>query len=192
MIHTNENQTETLTIPITSPPEAWNQASAGRRSFGLKTDVWSIGITAVEIINKRPILNDLTAMKELKGTKAMIPKQLLRDDITIGRSFGRTDNLWSILSKCWRVNPKNRPQVWEVYDALVDLLKYPLVPKERAYAFTQQVEIRRPSNRVAVFSWSLSDKRDYFLNSSVTTSPMCSQRSTRKLSSREVKAIRPE
>lgn len=145
IIHTYENRTDTAAIPITSPPESWNLASTGRRSFGLKTDVWGLGITAFEIINKRPIQNDLTWMKELKGTRAMIPKQLLRDDITIGKSFGRTNELWSVLSKCWRVNPKHRPQVWEVYDELADLLKHPLVAKEHVYVLGKQEEEREVS-----------------------------------------------
>jgi len=192
MTHIDESYTGSTAIPITSPPEAWNLPSTGRKSFGLKTDVWGIGLTAFEIINKRPILNDLTWMKELKGTRAMVPKQLLRGDITIGKSFGRTTELCNILSKCWKINPWDRPPVWEVYDALADLLKYPLVAKKHFY-FSEQEGVRNEFfNKGAVFSWSSSDKRAYFLDSSDTVSADCSHYSTNQLNRSEVKAIQAE
>jgi len=193
LIHREKNQTDTPVIPVTCPPETWNLASTTRRSYGLKTDIWSIGVTAFEIINKRPILNDLTYMKELEGTKAMIPKQLLRHDIKIGRSFGRTNELWSILLKCWRVNPKYRPQVGEVYDAIADLLKYPFVAKKHVYVSCGLNEVRKEfSDTGAFFSWSSSDKKAYSLESNDTVSTMCSQYSANKLDKSEVKYIDPE
>jgi len=125
--YVDQNVTDTVAIPITSPPESWTRSSESQRSYGLKTDVWSLGMTAYEIVNKRPIKkNDLSEMKQLKGTNAIIPKKLLRDDIKIGNSFKRTIELWAIMSRCWAIDPKKRPQVWEVSQSLTNLLKLPI------------------------------------------------------------------
>merc|ERR1719285_259145 len=82
LTNANSNSTYTAEVPKTSPPETW--VSSGKRSFGLKTDVWLLGMTMWEIINKRPILDDLTELKNLVGTEALIPRRILRDDIYIG------------------------------------------------------------------------------------------------------------
>jgi hypothetical protein len=51
---------------------------------------------------------------------------LLRDDITIGESFAREVELWSLMLRCWRLNPEHRPQIWEVKDFVKNLLTFPL------------------------------------------------------------------
>jgi len=177
MIHSNENVTRTVTIPRTSPPESWTKASTGQIPFGLKTDVWSIGMTAIEIVNKRPILNDLTWMKELTGTKSMIPKQLLRDDIKIGRSFARANELWNIMTQCWRKYPEDRLQVPEIHDKIADLIKYPLARQERIYykAFEDEQAYLASefSDERSPISWS--DKMADFLETSDTASTMSLQ-----------------
>jgi len=89
----NENVTATAVIPRTSPPEAWFFSPDRLRMFGLKTDVWSLGITMFEIINMRPITTKFNELKIVKGTKAVIPKKLLLEDITIGKSFTRLNEL---------------------------------------------------------------------------------------------------
>ena len=86
-----------------------------------------------EIVNKRPINDDLTQMKQVKGTKAIIPKKLLRDDITIRSSFKRTAELWAIMSRCWATDPKKRPTVMDVDRELTNLLKLPKVPYIRKF-----------------------------------------------------------
>jgi len=97
MIHRDKNRSDTVAILITSRPQSWQLGSIGGRSFGLKSDIRSIGITVFEIINKRPILYNLTRMQELKGTKAMIPQLLLlREGLPVEKFSGWTDELWII------------------------------------------------------------------------------------------------
>ena len=119
--YVEENLIPRSAIPITSPPESWTE----QRSYGFKTDVWSLGMTMYEIVNKRPIQKCLTEMKQLQGTNAIIPRTLLRDDITIGHSFEKLTELWAIMSRCWAVDPNKRTQVWEVYREITNLLNLP-------------------------------------------------------------------
>ena len=90
-------------------------------------------MTIFEIVNKRPIGSILTSMERLQGTKAIKPKRLLRDDITIGASFKRGRELWFTMSKCFSVDPDKRPQVWEVREEINDLLKFPSCFGDRDY-----------------------------------------------------------
>jgi len=133
MIRPDKNITQTITIARTSPPESWAKGSVQGVSFGLKTDVWSLAMTMFEIINKRPIREDLTGMKRVKGTLAVIPRKLLRNGITTGESFKRDDELWQIMRQCWRRNPTDRPQVWEVCAIIQRLLDFPLGRKMSVY-----------------------------------------------------------
>ena len=87
-----------------------------------------------EIINKRPISAECSDLKSVPGTKSMIPKKLLMENIKIEMSFNRLDALWFILSRCWYYNAEKRPQVWEVKDRVQDLLNFPRVDqKEKSY-----------------------------------------------------------
>merc|ERR1719193_717798 len=115
LAHQAKNETLTTAIPRTSPPESW---TSGKIRFCPKTDVWGVGMTIFEILNMRPMPKLLTEMKYIEGTQAIKPKKLLLDDITIGNSFTRLDELWFITSKCWYKNPWHRPQVWEVEEKI--------------------------------------------------------------------------
>ena len=128
----DQNVTATAVIPRTSPPEAWVK-SARMRNFGLKTDVWSVAITMFEIINMRPINDEFSELKILEGTQAVIPKKLLLDDITIGKSFTRQIALWNLMLQCWNVKPEMRPQIWEVEHRVKELLLFPTGCKPKNY-----------------------------------------------------------
>jgi len=133
MIRSEWNLTDTMTIPKTSPPESWAELSSGQISFGLKTDVWGIAMTFWEIVNKRPIRDDLTGLKRLEGTQAMIPIKLLREDISIDLSFTRENELWTMMRDCWYRIPENRPQVWEVYEKMKNFTQFPRGDKNIDY-----------------------------------------------------------
>jgi len=133
MIRPGGNLTRTKIIPKTSPPESWAESTIGQISFGLKTDVWSIAMTIWEIVNKRPLGDDLTGMKHVIGTQAMIPKRLLRKDISIGESFTRKNELWTMMHACWFRIPKNRPQSWEVYEKIWNFVQFPRGAKNSDY-----------------------------------------------------------
>jgi len=133
MIHPDRNLTDTVTIPETSPPESWAESINRQVSFGLKTDVGSIATTIWEIVNKRPIGDCPTGMMRVIGTRAMIPKRFLREDIYIGESFTRENELWTMMRAYWFKIPKDRPQVWEVYETVRDFVKFPRGGKSSNY-----------------------------------------------------------
>jgi serine/threonine protein kinase len=119
------NVTYTAEIPKTSPPETLGDKE--QKLFGLKTDIWGVGVTMIEIVNKRTLMDKNWELKSIGGTKALRPKKLVRDDITIGENFAREVELWGLMLRCWRLNPEDRPQIWEVKDRVQDLLTFPLV-----------------------------------------------------------------
>ena len=69
----------------------------------------------------------LTELICIEGTQAMKPKKLLLDDITIGKSFTRFEELLLITTKCWYKDPEERPQISEVEAMLKDFCCYPLL-----------------------------------------------------------------
>jgi len=126
---TAENWTQTTAIPRASPPESW---TIGKIQFSLKSDVWGAAMTMYEILNMRPMPKMLNELKCLEGTQALKPKKILLDDIIIGKSFTRLEELWYLMSKCWYKIPERRPQIWEVERVLKDLSLSPLARKENA------------------------------------------------------------
>ena len=133
MIESDRNLTDTITVPVTSPPEAWTGPSIWERYFGFKTDVWGIAMTIFEIVNKRSIGSDLTWMERIEGTKAIKPKCLLRDDIAIGNSFTREKELWFLMCRCWNKDPDERPQISDVFEEVNNLVRSPLCASKRDY-----------------------------------------------------------
>jgi len=168
----DRNLTGTRTIPKTSPPESWAGSANGQISFGLKTDVWSTAMTIWEIVNKRPIRDDLTGMMRVTGTQAIIPKRLLREDISIRESFTRENELWSMMRACWFRFPKNRPQVWEIYEKIRDLVQFPRGGKnsdyyvadfDSSYSYEKGLLVIKFSDEFkssVTFSSSISDSSD--------------------------------
>jgi len=129
----NDNVTETAIIPRTSPPETWLKSPVQLRKYGLKTDTWSVGMTMFEIINMRPITAAFREMKIVKGTKALVPKNLLLEDTKIGKSFNRHLELWTIILRCLNVKPEMRPHIWEVEMLVKNLIRFPLGCKDINY-----------------------------------------------------------
>merc|ERR1719513_406712 len=144
------------------------------------------------ILQSGSLLVSLTLMKKLTGTKSMIPKQLLRDDITIGESFARAKELWVIMCQCWRENPEDRHPVWEVNDRIAKLLQYPLEGQEHVYVTgfkdeQDQISLGSSEESSAV---SYSAKMADLLEFSDTASTMSLQyNSLHSLKESEVNAI---
>ena len=79
----------------------------------------------------------VTELVRIEGTQAMKPAKLLLDDITIGKSFTRLEELGKITTKCWSKNPEQRPQIWEVEGKLTDFCCSPLLDDKNKPKYVQ-------------------------------------------------------
>merc|ERR1719319_1687591 len=95
-------------------------------------------MTMFEIVNKQPIVGDeiksLPYLHRLKGSPAVVPNTLLRENMTFEiADFGRSDELWEQMLKCWNMDPNARPQSWQVGRTLNDLYLHPQKPEDYGY-----------------------------------------------------------
>ncbi|KAF8602917.1 kinase-like protein [Ceratobasidium sp. AG-I] len=78
-------------------------------------DVWALGMTILEAFTGSPPYAGKSdyAVMYLVSIKMEIPS----------RPGEMTEPLWSLISKCWRVNPKVRPDAWEIAALLLHVGK---------------------------------------------------------------------
>lgn len=81
-------------------------------SYDYKTDIWSLGVTAIELAEKEPPHNELNPARVLmKIRKAEAPR--LRDSSTTGA--GRwSKNFHDFVNKCLNKNPDERPSAQQL------------------------------------------------------------------------------
>jgi proto-oncogene tyrosine-protein kinase Ret len=81
-----------------------------------KTDVWSFGVTCWEVFTcgavPYPGLNPLNVQRELK-----LGRRLERPKNTVC-----SDEIWSMLLRCWSDNPRDRPNFPTLEEILFNLL----------------------------------------------------------------------
>jgi len=111
-------KTVTRGVPYTSAPETWQSENV--REFSVQSDIWSLGLTMWEIINKEPIV--------CKGELSMfevLPAALVKTKNCLGAKFKREDELWGLLTKCWSEKPVARPRIWVVEQDIKGFLDNP-------------------------------------------------------------------
>jgi len=117
--------TLTALVPTKSAPETFRRASSsicGSQNFGryysLKSDIWSLGITMFEIINKEE-LGDITEIDHL-------PSRFPTGRLPSAKVFNRIQDLWILILRCWNERPEERPQSWYVQERMEMLTADPL------------------------------------------------------------------
>jgi len=116
--------TLTTIVPTKSAPETVrgsNISKCGRekweRSYSLKSDIWSLGVSMFEIINMEE-LGDIHWGKNMPGgfSKKRLPSKIV---------FNRIQDLWILILRCWDKRPQDRPQIWNIQERLETLLADP-------------------------------------------------------------------
>jgi len=117
-------KTITPDIPIYSPPEAFannkekvNHNKLGR-FYSLKSDIWGLGITMFEIIEKK------TFVQPRKGNY-ILPTKLPAKNMPPRHVFDKGQFLMCEILRCLYPEPKKRPWSWEVLMEITKMLKNP-------------------------------------------------------------------
>jgi len=117
--------TLTTLVPTKSAPETFSKASSsvcGCQNFGryysLKSDIWSLGVTMFEILNKEE-LGDITEMDHL-------PSRFPKMELPSPKVFNRIQDLWILILRCWNERPDDRPQSWDVQEQMEIIVADPL------------------------------------------------------------------
>jgi serine/threonine protein kinase len=103
---------------ISTDPESGNKSA----SYDSKADIWSIGITAIEIAEKNPPLADIHPMRAL----ILIPTS----NLGLAKPKSWTRPLQEFISLCLTKDPANRPSAAEC-------LKHPFVARAQEYNRTK-------------------------------------------------------
>jgi len=116
--------TFTAVVPRTSAPETLSKRNTStseggywERHYSLKSDIWSLGITIFEIFDQ-----ELGNIKE--GWK--MPSRFPTKRLPSKEVFTRMQDVWILIRRCWKKNPENRPNCWEVQERVKELIENPL------------------------------------------------------------------
>jgi len=118
-----KQSTLTAIVPTESAPETFGQnikSSGGKsdgRVYSLKSDIWSMGITMYEIIDKA-----LCRGQNWKNLPSQLPKKCKPSK----KVFDRIEDLWILILRCWRQRPEERPQSWDLEDRMQKLIDNPM------------------------------------------------------------------
>jgi len=128
--------TLTSLVPTNSAPETFSGARSsvcGSKNFGryysLKSDIWSLGITMFEIINKEE-LGDITEMDHL-------PSRFPTERLPSAKVFNRIQHLWVLILRCWNERPDDRPQSWDVQEQMEMFITDPLYNEDEDDTYTR-------------------------------------------------------
>jgi len=117
--------TLTTLVPANSAPETikeCNSLKCGRenceRYYSLKSDIWSLGVTIFEIIDKEELC-DIDWGKNL-------PSGFSKERVPSTNVFNRMEDLWILILRCWNKRPQDRPYISCVQERIETLLADPL------------------------------------------------------------------
>jgi len=120
----NMYSTLTAIVPEASAPETFGRhgsLSTAQNKYGrvysLKSDIWSMGITMYEIIDKR-----FCKGQSWKHLPTGFPEKRKPPS----NVFDRIDDLWILILRCWNERPEERPQSWDLEDRIQTLIDNPL------------------------------------------------------------------
>ncbi|KAG8795450.1 hypothetical protein FRC12_014267 [Ceratobasidium sp. 428] len=95
-----------------------------KTSYSRQADVYSLGMTMLEVISRQPPYADIRS--EPGVVTAILHRQYpKRPEDTIPTLSKQGDNLWSLLEACWSWDPNDRPEV----SLIVELIE-PIKPKD--------------------------------------------------------------
>jgi len=109
-------------VPKKSAPETIRQSNSSKFGlenwktwYSLKSDIWSVGVTMFEIIDK----------EELRDSKDM-PSSFSKEWLPSTWIFNRMQDLWILILRCLNERPEDRPQSWDVKEQIEMLIADPL------------------------------------------------------------------
>jgi len=106
-------------LPRESAPETlWKKSGLGKSYYSLKSDIWSLGVTISEIINKVELL-DIDPGKD-------VPIVISKKWLPSSKEFNQVQGLWTLILRCLEKEPKNRPPSWEVLEKIEFFISDPL------------------------------------------------------------------
>jgi len=135
-----KQSTLTAIVPVESAPETFGE-SVGR-VYSLKSDIWSMGITMYEIIDKA-----LCRGQNWKNLPTQFPKKCKPSK----KVFDRIDDLWILILRCWRQRPEDRPQSGDLEDRVQNLIDNPMNVDSEKDVYITRFSIENTSSAVSPY-----------------------------------------
>ena len=131
-----------------------------KEKINYESDIFTLGIIVYAIITKRhPFFNSLQSATYDEDIFKIKPKKIAE----LSHSFPKYTS--NIIHSCFNLNPKKRPNVWTLYNALNSIYSYLLFFKTPIYIYYSPFIIKKIKNFKDDFPVFKIEKRDndYFL-----------------------------